>query len=51
MVVEIREGRGDLARSSTEKKYKIGGSIRQIKQRPTNSHIWNDLLKVKDIYT
>jgi hypothetical protein len=32
------------------KKYKIDGSIRSLKQKPSNSPMWNNLVKIKDIY-
>lgn len=31
-------------------KYKVEGSIRLKTHRPTNSPMWNDLVKIKDIY-
>jgi hypothetical protein len=33
------------------KKYKIREGISQMKQKQENSPVWNDLIKVKDIYT
>jgi hypothetical protein len=33
------------------KKYKIREGISQMKQKQENSLVWNDLIKVKDIYT
>jgi hypothetical protein len=33
-----------------KKKYKIVDSIRFLKQKPSNSPMWNDLVKIKDIY-
>jgi hypothetical protein len=40
----------DLWQEIVRKKYKIKGGITHLKAKQTNSHVWNDLLKVIDSY-
>jgi hypothetical protein len=44
MVVETRKWRRSLEGDS-KKKYKIKGGITQLRHKPTNSPMWNDLIK------
>jgi hypothetical protein len=45
--IENEEG---LWQEIVRKKYKIKGGIVQLKTKQTNSPLWNDLLKIKDLY-
>jgi hypothetical protein len=45
--LEKKEG---MWQKLVEKKYVMQSSITRLKYKPTNSSVWNNLLKVKDIY-
>jgi hypothetical protein len=45
--IENEEG---LWQEVVRKKYKIKGGIVQLRTKQSNSSLWNDLLKIKDLY-
>jgi hypothetical protein len=45
--LENEEG---LWQEIVKKKYKIQGGIARLRYSPSNSLVWNDLIKVKDLY-
>jgi hypothetical protein len=49
MPVEPRGWRGTLARNS-KKEIQNQRGIAHLRHNPTNSPVWNDLIKVKDLY-
>jgi hypothetical protein len=46
---KLETGEG-LWQEIVRKKYKIKGGIARLKHKPDNSPVWNDLLKVKELY-
>lgn len=49
MVVKTGEGEG-LWQEIMRKKYVKNSCVAHLKHKPSNSSVWNDLLKVKDLY-